>query len=543
MMKRKASLSALAAMLLVLALLAGCGGGNNNAGNAPAKADNNETAGTTDSGGAAATEPDDGGLERIDLVYYAMGDPQPDEATVVDAVNEKLLEKLNATITVRYSTWTDFQQKYQTELTSGGSDFMYTASWLSYGTLARAGAFHELDDLLDEYVPTLRGIMGEGALNTMRVEGSIYALPNLWPEYVPSGVAYREDLRRKFNLPVPDSFENMEAFFLGIKENMPEQPVLRLVTEPVSLANAFESGAMLAVKYPWVSGETPYGLASNYETPSDIYDYWYSKDFIEDMKLFKKWADLGFWSRSALSDTQEAERDTYSIGLCVALVSGQNPNKTIEYMEDFARDNPDWINEFFAYGEITGSIYPAHPTQNATAFPRSTSIKNAGRALQVVEYIMTDREMNELVMCGIEGTHYKLDDGFYYPLPEDAPTFIYEGFNTWNLRVQEYMLVKPLDVRRNEIFERIDAVAAKTKFPRINIAQGFSEDFEAYQAERTAVSNVIRQYLAPIQAGFVDDVEAAIADFLQRAENAGLQKCRDNWTEQWLAYCDEFGYK
>jgi putative aldouronate transport system substrate-binding protein len=96
---------------------------------------------------------------------------------------------------------------------------------------------------------------------------------------------------------------------------------------------------------------------------------------------------------------------------------------------------------------------------------------------------------------------------------------------------------------RNQMFERMDAAAAKTKFPRINISQGFAEDYTEYQAERTAVSNVIRQYLAPIQAGFVDDVDGAIADFLQRAEAAGLQRCRDGWTAQWLAYCDEFGYK
>jgi putative aldouronate transport system substrate-binding protein len=93
------------------------------------------------------------------------------------------------------------------------------------------------------------------------------------------------------------------------------------------------------------------------------------------------------------------------------------------------------------------------------------------------------------------------------------------------------------------LFRSLDVIAAKTKFPRVNMRDGFAENYEPYEAERTAVSNVMRQYLAPIQAGFVPDVEAAIAEFLQLAENAGLSKIREDWKVQWAAYCDVNGYK
>ena len=526
--------SVLLAILLTLALLAGCGGGANTAGATTAAA---TTAATT----AAATTEAAATRERVNLIYYTMGDPQPDYKTVEDAINAILLEKFNATLEFRYSTWTDFQQKYSTQLTAGESDMMYTAGWLQYGLMANAGAYLELDSLLDEYAPTLRSIIGEDALNTMRVGGKIYAVPNLWPEYVPNGVAYREDLRAKFDLPIPNSLENMETFLSGIKENMPEQSLLRLTTEEsTGMDRAFDASHMLELKYPWVNS-TLYGIGSYVNSPTQMIDYWYSQDFIDDMKLLKRWADLGFWSRSALSDTNDP--DWYKNGMMVAFVTGQNPNKTIQHIDDFAKMHPDWINGYFSYGEITGAIWPAHQTQNATAFSRGT--KHAGVGLQILEYIMTDNEMNKLVQCGIEGTHYKLEDGLYYSLPEGVspPPFNYEGFNTWNMRVEKYMLVRPGDLYRNEIFERLDKVAAKTKYPRINIGGGFSENYEEYQAERTAVSNILRQYLAPIQAGFVDDVEASIADFLQKAEAAGLQACRDNYLKQWLAYCEEFGYE
>ena len=77
----------------------------------------------------------------------------------------------------------------------------------------------------------------------------------------------------------------------------------------------------------------------------------------------------------------------------------------------------------------------------------------------------------------------------------------------------------------------------------INIFGGFTEDYSDYEFERTAVSNVMRQYLAPIQAGLVDDVDAAVAEFRQKVTDAGLQACRDGFTEQWIAYCEEYGYQ
>lgn len=477
--------------------------------------------------------------ERVDLVFYVMGDAPQDEKAVEDALNEILLERLNATIDFQFSTWTDFQQKYSLEMTSGNADLIYIANWLNYGQLANTGAFEELDELLDTVAPALRDLVGEENLNMSRVGGSIYAIPACWPEYTCNGIKYREDLREKYDLPVPDSLENFEAYLLGIQENMPEQGLLTVTAqESTGLQNAFDAANILNLKYPWVTNNgLPYGLAADYNSPSEVYDYWYSDDFVEDMKLMKKWADLGFWSKSALSDTNNSE--SYASGLCVAEIAGQNPNKQITAISDFEKDHPDWKSEYIAYGEVTGVIFAGHATQNGTAIVRGC--KNPERAIKVLELLMTDEEINKLVQCGIEGKHYELDEEGHYVNLDDA--FTYEALNTWGLRNSEYKLVQKSDVILNEMFEKYEAIAAKTKFPNVSIYSGFSENYESYQAERSAVSNVMRQYLAPLQAGLVDDVEKAVEEFRQKAEEAGLQACRDGYTQQWLAYCEEYGYK
>lgn len=552
-MKRFKKLTSILLTVAMVLTLAGCGGKSaaesmdEESGDTGAAAESvvDETAGAEESAegeAVQATELDTS--ERVDLVFYVMGDAPADEQLVEDAINEILLEKVNATIDMQFSTWTDFQQKYSLELTSGNADLIYIANWLNYGQLAQSGAFEELDTLLDTVAPDLKALVGDANLNMCSVGGKVYAIPSSWPEYVCLGVKYREDLRVKYDLPVPDSIENFEAYLLGIQENDPSQGLLTVTTEESQGLNvAFDAVNILNYKYAWVTPNgMPYGLAADYNTPSDVYDYWYSDDFVEDMKLMKKWADYGFWSKSALSDSNNSE--SYKNGLCVAEIAGQNPNKQITAINDFKNDgHDDWQSEYIAYGEKTGVIYPGHATQNGTAIVRGC--KNPERAIKVLELLMTDQELNNLIQAGIEGTHYEInDEGIYVNLNDpSSPAFPYEGFNTWQLRNSEYKILQESDVILNEMFDKYEKLGEKTKFPNVSIYAGFSENYEAYAAERTAVSNIMRQYLAPLQAGLVSDVDAAVEEFRQKMTDAGIDVCREGFKEQWAAYCEEYGYK
>lgn len=536
--------------LALLASVVGCGSGSQSAAGALDEQGVSEipaTEATTEAEAPATEEAPEAAIdlsEQVDLVFYVMGDAPQDEELVEEALNEKLLEKCNATVDMQFSTWTDFQQKYANEITSQGADLIYIANWLNYGQLASSGAFEELDDMLDTVAPELKALVGDSALGMCKVDGKIYAIPNTWPEYVSNGVKYREDLRAKYNLPVPDSLENLEAYLMGIKENEPNQPLLAVTTEESQgFKTAFDAAWALNFKYPWVNiNGLDYGLTANYDTPTDVYDYWFSDDFVEDMKLMKKWADEGFWSKSALSDTNNS--DAYKNGLCVAEIAGQNPNKQVTAIADFTNAGEGWESAYVAYGETNGVIYPGHATQNGTAVVRGC--KNPERALYVIQTLLCDDEVNAILQYGIKGTHYDVVDGIYKNLQEEAgetPTFPYEGFNTWNMRNGDTKLPQATDVALQEMFDKYAKLGEKTKFPNVNIYDGFSENYESYSAERSAVGNVMRQYLAPLQAGLVDDVDAAVEDFRTRVKDAGLDKCREEYTKQWVAYCEEYDYK
>ncbi|MBR4671400.1 MAG: DUF3502 domain-containing protein [Butyrivibrio sp.] len=547
-MKKKV-ISLLLSLTMLTGIITGCG-----VNQSQSAADALDEQGVTEipESASAASETEEAPVEakeldlsnQVDLVFYVMGDAPQDEEEVEALLNEKLLEKCNATVDMQFSTWTDFQQKYANEITAQNADLIYIANWLNYGQLASSGAFEELDEMLKTVTPELTRAVGEAKLNMCRVDGKIYAVPNTWPEYVCNGVKYREDLRKKYDLPVPDSLENLEAYLLGIKEHEPDQGLLTVTTEESqAFKTGFDAAWALNFKYPWVSNNgLDYGLAANYDTPTEVYDYWYSDDFVDDMKLLKRWADEGFWSKSALSDTNNS--DAYKNGLCVAEVAGQNPNKQVTAIADFETAGQGWESEYVAYGETNGVIYPGHATQNGTAIVRGC--KDPERALLVLQTMLCDEEVNAIVQYGIEGKHYEVVDGVYKNLQEAAgetPTFPYEGFNTWNLRNGGTKLPQATDVKLQEMFDKYAELGLKTKFANVNIYDGFSENYDSYSAERSAVGNVMRQYLAPLQAGLVDDVDAAVEEFRNKMKEAGIDKVREEYTKQWIAYCEEYDYK
>ena len=302
--------------------------------------------------------------ERVDLVFYLLGDAPAGLDRVEDKINEILLEKANATVDFQFSTWTDWGEKYKLQLTTGGVDLIYTASWNNFGQLAQSGAFLPLDDLLDQVSPDYKAQIDPAALEGCRVNGKIMTIPCLWKQYTPGGIEYREDLREKYDLPVPDSIENLEAYLKGIQEKDPSQGLL--AQNPQGIL-AYEDDPIVGI-------ESGYGQRVKMADPTKVEDYWFSDEFVEDMKLLKDWADKGYWSRSILSNTTDAG-EQYDNGQCVALVFGMNPNKYATRVETWKADHPDWKTAYFTLVKLLVRYGPQPLLQMQLQLPKTAKIR------------------------------------------------------------------------------------------------------------------------------------------------------------------------
>lgn len=538
-MKKKV-VSVLLTLAMATTMLAGCGdkktadselGENYESSSAQQSEESQEESSDTAEESSEGSSAEPGGAageldysEHVDLVFYLLGDAPVGLQSVQDAINEILEEKVNASVEFQFATWTDWGEKYKMTLTTGGADLIYTANWNSFGQLAQSGAFLGLDDLLDTVSPDLKAAIDPAALNGCKVNGEVMTVPCLWKQYTCLGIEYREDLREKYDLPVPDSLENLKAYLQGIKDNDPSQGLLP------------NGNGILGYETTHVASGA-YGQRVYIENPSKIEEYWFSDQFVEDMKLMKEWADLGFWSRSTLSDTTDPF-ERYENGMFVCMPSGNNPNKYTTRVEAWASQHPEWKTAYHTYSEADGYVWSTTPTADATAITKDC--KNPERAMKVLELLIMDKELNLLTQYGIEGVHYEIaEDGTYKNL---SPDFGYEALNAWSLRNPAYKLANGQGgVLMQEMFDHYAEVIEEKGTPSVDPFGSFAEDSSSYSAEKAAVDDVCSEYLKPLEAGLVDDVEASVETFREKVKAAGLDTVREGWTKQWQAYVEENG--
>ena len=489
--------------------------------------------------GAAANTAANPALDisaKVNLISYLMGDPPEDVKLVNDKVNEILLAELNCTVDFLYTTWADYVTRYSLLLTSGEQvDMIYSANWLTDRDYAKRNAFHFLEDVLPVYAPDLYAFIDKPFWDDATEDGHIYTIPCTWPEYIDTGLCYRKDFCTKYNLPEPDTFENLEAYMLGVKEN---EPGLALTYEGGQTGPSYTGfdGVDIMQLGRMYFTITDCGLMIGYSTDGnfsyrDIINYYDSDIIVDDMNMMKRFMELGFWSRNALSNPVDDSDGAFKVGQCAARFSGQNPNKWGGYAGEAAINNPDWEFGYITYKGLYGYSTPVQPTQNGTAFP--VAGKNLERSLAVVERITLGQDLHDLTHFGIEGEHYTRNGDIYVPAANNK-NFPMDSMNAWNWRNNDYWIAAEsynLIKEANKGYDKLIPI-----YPL-----SFAPDNSSVETERAALAQIRNQFLAPIAAGLSNDIEGDLKNFLDRSRAAGLDKVQQTYIEQWLAYCDMRG--
>ncbi|MGZ9583803.1 extracellular solute-binding protein [Paenibacillus marinisediminis] len=470
--------------------------------------------------------------KKVELQFYMLGDAPKDLSIIQEEINKLALEELNATVKFNFTTWTDWEQKYKLLLSSGQPiDLIFTAEWTDYQSYAKKGAFLPIDELLPKAAPKLQAFVPQDFWEAVKVDKKIYTVPAIWKEYVNDGIAYREDLRKKYNLPKPESVETLEQYLDGIRKNEPD--MLPLADTEVSHTDAIRQMTTQTVNS---NDNVPYGLNIMYDNPRDVTSYWGSPVHLEDLKMYKRWQEKGYFMKNMLN-IKDSGHDIFASGKAAAILGGENPNRFGDAVVKVKSLHPDWELGYSPYPNIKGFASPVHPIHNGFAIPRSS--KNPERALAFYEKLVTDKRYNWLTQYGIEGKNFEVEDGKYYKMLGDAQSngFSREGMNGWAWRNPEFMLFDKTYQAVLDMFTELDKIA------KPNIFQGFGEDWTSYQAERAALLQVEKQYLYPLNDGLVEDVEGGLKLFMEKAKQAGLDKIQAEYSKQWLQYLDDSNIK
>lgn len=469
--------------------------------------------------------------EPVDLVMYYIGDKPEDEALVLEKINDILKEKINATLTLKNMSLSDYSTKYALTLAGGENiDMIYTSTWAFYQSEANKGAFAEVtDEVLTNYMPLTKEKQAEAAWGQAKIGGKIYFIPGNMANVSMNAVLIRGDLREKYGLDEIESIDDLEEYYDAIV-NDPDSGVQ--FPYAASQNNAEGRYAMLFSENDFVRIE---GAIADYVT------YTYSEDFsVEDFvwlygtdeyleyaKKMKEWADKGFWSKSAIANATDT-KDAFINGTSASYI--WNLGTVGSVASQVESEHPEWKPEIY---DITPDAYRYFAAYTGDGVAVVGNSKNQDRAFMAIDLLKYDEELYNLVRHGIEGVHYeKTSDTTWMPAADMEKYPFGNGFS-WGLKNSDFDLVREdQNAYQTEIGQRWTENAVESP------TAAFSFDDTNVKNELANLKGIYTQYIPLLDLGLVEDVEETLAEFQKQAEAAGIERILEEAKAQMTVYLE-----
>lgn len=457
--------------------------------------------------------------EPVKLTMYLIGDKVEDFDKVYEKVNEILEKKVNATLEVKYLSWSEYDTKYSLLFSSGEDfDLAFTASdWAYYEYTASKNGFYEMDEKFRQtYAPDIQKLLPEEAWKQAEIKGHVYMVPNYQHEYGKEIIGIRGDLMEKYHYDDIKTPEELESFLWDVAKHE------KSITPLGSRSGADLAGYFLYPKQDrLLSGVFAPLFVYNLNDKNDT-EITYTIDtdaFVEYAKKMRAFYKGGFWSADTLS-TVDSQSDSWEQGR--AAVMSWNIATITRTARQMNNAHPEWKATFV--DPLSGSVKQFNKYINNGVGIHATS-KNPERAMMVINELMTDKEVYDLTSLGIEGVHWEAKEGNTYVELPDADKFPANGTCNWGWT--------NMDIRRNEYVDGDDRVYQKQLDTIKAWDQAASEphpystfvfNSENVSKEVANCSTILTQSFDPICAGLVDDPEKAVEELRAQLQKAGIEK-------------------
>lgn len=530
-MKRRVLGLLLSSVMLGTCILGGCGNSASSTEGTAGTAENAETDSAAAEGEEAALEYYGNDIsEAKELVVYVIGDEPVAADAVEEALNEKLQEKINTTIDISYIPMSDYTQKYSLLLASGENiDLIYTSTWAFYNEEATKGAFMEItDEILQQYMPQTYENQDSMAFEQAKIQGKCYMIPKNSP-YVNNAmpILIRGDLREKYGIDKIDSVEKLEEYFTAVVENEEGMYAYAAAGDGVEMSmNLFQSRNNLI---PMSCGSGKYfGYFYDGEevTPEDVVWQYGTQEYLEYCNLMKSWADKGFWSKNAVSNTT-SPLDAFQNGTSAAIFWNLDTCESTKNVVD--SEHPEWKAEMW---NVTPGVVHVKGVYTGDGFAVPAVSENQERALMVLDVLKNDKECYDICRYGIEGSTYNATSDTTYTLGSDQANYtVGNAPLSWGLK--------------NDALERIQGEAGTTQSEIrqelmgdaiSEVTSGFIFDDSNVKSELAAINEVCSQYVPLLELGLVDDVQGTLDELNSQCETAGLETLREEFISQFTEY-------
>lgn len=395
---------------------------------------------------------------------------------------------------------------------------MYSANWAGYGDQALKGGFLELtDELLSTTMPMTWEAMPQVSWDQAKVDGKLYMVPHNNQESVEKLILYREDLRKKYDLPVINSPETYATYLKAIAKN--EKGIIPFTPETGDWKLHNLDRVLLKQNNDWnmLDFDLPLGFKLTDEK-GQIFNVYETPEFKELLTYYKDLADNNAWSKNVLNSKNDHMQD-FKEGKTASVT--HNLGTLASKMAEIRRDKPEM--------EVAlADINPNNKKSQAIATQNGTSIhatsENPERALMFIDLMQNDKELHNLMMYGIVGTHYEpIGDDKYKSTDKSAN---YTGFSNWSFNSSLNRQDDSFPQEASDLTKVWDE--AVHHYP----LETFVFNNASVKTEVANVSNVMLRYAIPLEYGMIKDIDKGIAELNKQIKAAGIEKIQQEMQSQ-----------
>lgn len=477
--------------------------------------------------------------EPTEVIFYFLGEELEDDKVVLEKINEKLIEKLNCYMSVEYVPFGEVNTTYPLLFASQTRmDAVFAAYFTGYATLANKAAFMELtEDMLKEYAPITWEHTPQSVWDQTKVNGKIYAVPQLHVENLQCTIGIRGDLREKYGLPEVTDIASLEAYMAAVAEN--ETSLVPLL---FGSSGTYLSDILMFVPNEWALDGNFNQLCMAFDITDEApvpFNYLYTDEYKEMLNTVYRWNQNGWISKDSLSNTHTNRENMNNGRMAVMMDNSGTVNTT---GQDLLNDGSGaYLEMVDLSGDAQMLRYKA--TGGMIAVPSQS--QHPDLVLGIIEYLRNDKEMNYLVQRGIEGEDAQWT--FAGELNEDGTLneniiklgtrssqyggnwICWSAFRNWDYQT--------LPAEENCIANYRKTWASMNERSINNIMQSFTFDSTNYQNELAALQSVYDEYGKPLNLGFVDPA-TGLDEYIRMMEAAGLKTVMDAYLQQAADYLE-----
>lgn len=405
-----------------------------------------------------------GGGGSTSLSWYLPMSKPTDLQSVVDEVNKMTESLIGATVDIQPIDVSSYTERMNMLMASGATfDMAFTGYVNPYTQAVSRGGLMNITELV-EARPHLKESIPDYAWEAAKINGELYAVPNVQGFAPPNTLYLRKSLVEKYNFDVDsiNKMEDLEPFLAAVKNEQGIYPYRNCYGTDMWTGGIYETiEAGVAIRADGSSPEVFFiENTPEYKQALSTLQDWYKKGYLREDLL------------SAGSDAQDVKMGKYAVNQ-----GGWLPG---------ADQTAIVSNGGEVIAKTMMKPYLAKAKALATMVAVGKGSKNAEKALDMIELLNTNDELYNLISFGIEGKHYTKNEEGKLVINADA------GYNpncAWMFGNQFHAML--LEGQDDNIWEETEKMNNESVVSPII---GFVLDTEPIKNEISQIASVREEY-------------------------------------------------